>query len=284
MEISISLPTTLPASRVIEWAQLAERAGFRTLTSGDRMITDDLETMLSFAAVAASTERIELITSVILSPLRSNHLAFAREVATLDHFAGGRLTLGLGVGSRAEDYVESGVDFHRRGRLLDEQLERITSIWRGMLPEVGPAPFTPGGPPILFGGRSDAALGRVARWGAGWICPTSGGVEGFAAAKERLAKLWEAESRDRRPRLLANGARFALGARAHAAAEESVRAYNAAHATSSVTQSLRPVMMNGDDIREQMAAFAAAGCDVLCLSPAEYELDQIGLLAEAIGL
>jgi alkanesulfonate monooxygenase SsuD/methylene tetrahydromethanopterin reductase-like flavin-dependent oxidoreductase (luciferase family) len=284
MDVSISLPTTLPASRVIEWAQRAERAGFKTLTSGDRMITTDLETMTSFAAVAASTSRIELVASVILSPLRANHLAFAREVATLDHFAEGRFTLGLGVGSREEDYRESGVDFHRRGALLDAQLERITSIWRGMLEGVGPTPFTPGGPPILFGGRSEAALRRVARWGAGWICPTSGGVQGFIGAKEELAKLWEAESRDRRPRLLANGARYALGARAKAAAEEAVRAYNAAHASSSVTQTLRPVMMSADDIHEQMASFSAAGCDVLCLSPAEDDPDQIELLAEVIGL
>jgi len=284
MDISISLPTTVPAKGVIEWAQRAERAGFKTLTSGDRMITPDLETLLSFAAVAASTERIELISSVILSPLRANHLAFAREVATLDHFAEGRFTLGLGVGSREEDYAESGVEFHRRGALMDAQLERITSIWRGMLPGVGPAPWTPGGPPILFGGRAPAVLQRVARWGAGWICPTSGGVEGFTAAKEELAKLWEAESRDRRPRLLANGARYALGAKAKAAAEEAVRHYNAEHATSSVTQTLRPVMMSAEEIREQMATYAAAGCDVLCLSPAEYDPEQIDLLAEAIGL
>ncbi|HVB07032.1 MAG TPA: LLM class flavin-dependent oxidoreductase [Acidimicrobiales bacterium] len=284
MEISVSLPTSLPAKGVITWARRAEGAGFKILTSGDRMITTDLETLVSFAAVAACTERIELITSVILSPLRANHLAFAREVATLDHFSEGRLTLGLGVGSRAEDYAESGVDFHRRGALMDAQLERITSIWRGMLPEVGPAPYTPGGPPILFGGRAPAVLQRVARWGAGWICPTSGGVEGFTVAKEELAKLWEAESRDRRPRLLANGPRYALGAKAEAAADEAVRAYNAAHATSSVTQTLRPVMTSGEEIREQMAAFAAAGCDVLCLSPAEYEPEQIELLAEAIGL
>jgi alkanesulfonate monooxygenase SsuD/methylene tetrahydromethanopterin reductase-like flavin-dependent oxidoreductase (luciferase family) len=284
MDISISLPTELPAGRVLEWARRAEQSGFKSLTSGDRMITTDLETLTCFTAAAVVTERIELITSVILGPLRSNDLAFAREIATIDHFSGGRLTLGLGVGSREEDFAQSGVDFHRRGALLDRQLERITTIWRGLLPDVGPMPLSPGGPPILFGGKSDAALQRVARWGAGWICPTSGGVEGFTASKEKLAKLWESESRDGRPRLLANGARFALGPRARAAAEEAVRAYNAAHATSSVTQTLRPVMMSDEEIQQQMAAFAAVGCDVLCLSPAEYELDQIELLAAAVGL
>jgi alkanesulfonate monooxygenase SsuD/methylene tetrahydromethanopterin reductase-like flavin-dependent oxidoreductase (luciferase family) len=176
------------------------------------------------------------------------------------------------------------VDFHSRGALLDRQLERITGIWRGMLPEVGPAPLTPGGPPILFGGRSDAALRRTARYGAGWICPTSGGVEGLKKGRERLGELWGEESRDGRPRLLANGARFALGAGAAAAAEEAVRAYGAAHASSAVTQSLRPVMMSTAEIAEQVAAFAEAGCDVLCLGPAEHDLEQIELLAEALGL
>jgi alkanesulfonate monooxygenase SsuD/methylene tetrahydromethanopterin reductase-like flavin-dependent oxidoreductase (luciferase family) len=284
MDVSISLPTVLPADRVLEWARRCEEAGFRTVTSGDRMITTDLETLSCFAAVAAITERIELVTSVILSPLRSNHLAFAREVATIDHLAKGRLTLGLGVGSRQEDFVESGVDFHRRGAILDKQLARITAIWRGDVEGVGPTPFTPGGPAMLFGGRSDAAIERTARWGAGWICPTSGGVEGFVAGADKLRESWDKAGRTGSPRLLANGARYALGPKAKAAAEEAIRSYNAAHASSSVTQSLRPVMMSTDDIREQMAEFATVGCDVLCLSPAEYELDQIELLAEALGL
>lgn len=284
MEIAIGLSTELPASGVLEWAKRAEQAGFPSLTSGDRMVTRDLETLTCFAAVAVVTERIELITSVILSPLRSNHLAFAREVATLDHLSEGRLTLGLGVGSREEDFVESAVEFRRRGALLDAQLERITTVWGGMIEEIGPLPYTPGGPPMLFGGKSNAALARVARWGAGWICPTSGGIEGFATGADKVSALWKQQARDGRPRFLANGARYALGAQATAAAEEAVRAYNAAHASSNVTQTLRPVMTSVEEIQAQIAEFEAAGCDVLCLSPAKYELDQIERLATAIGL
>jgi alkanesulfonate monooxygenase SsuD/methylene tetrahydromethanopterin reductase-like flavin-dependent oxidoreductase (luciferase family) len=284
MDIAISVPTELPATKVLEWARRAEHAGFKSCTSGDRMITQDLETLSCFSAISVVTDRIELITSVILSALRSNNLAFAREVATIDHLSGGRLTLGLGVGSRQEDFAESVVDFHRRGALLDDQLARITSIWRGELEGVGPAPLTPGGPPLLFGGRSEAALARTARWGAGWICPTSGGVEGFMSGAQRLRELWAAESRVGKPRLLANGARYALGPDAKAAAEEAVRAYNEAHASSSVTRTLRPAMMSIEEITAQIAEFESAGCDVLCLSPAQYELDQIELLAAAIGL
>ena len=284
MDIAISVPTELPAARVLEWARRAEQAGFKSCTSGDRMVTRDLETLSCFAAISVLTDRIELITSVILSPLRANHLAFAREVATIDHLSGGRLTLGLGVGSRQEDFVESGVDFHRRGAILDEQLARITAIWSGELESVGPPPFTPGGPPLLFGGRSEAALARTARWGSGWICPTSGGIEGFSSGSEQLHKLWAEQSRVGKPRLLANGARYALGPNAKAAAEETVRAYNEAHASSSVTRTLRPAMMSVEEITAQIAEFESAGCDVLCLSPAQYELDQIELLAEAINL
>lgn len=284
MQIALSLPTEVPVSGVLEWARRAEQAGFVALTSGDRMITDDLETLTVFAAVAAVTERIELISSVILSPLRSNHLEFAREVATIDHLAAGRFTLGLGVGSRPEDYEESGVDFSRRGAIMDRQLERITSIWNGGLPGVGPAPHTPGGPKMLFGGRAEAVLRRVARYGSGWICPTSGGAAGLAEGRARLQPLWEAEGRTGSPRLLANGPRYALGAGARDAAAAAEAAYNAAHASSSVTQRLRPAMMSVEEINEQRAAFEAAGCDLWCLGPASREIGQIELLAEALGL
>ena len=102
------------------------------------------EPLMALAAAASVTERIRLTTSILIAPLRSNHALFAKQAASLDRLSGGRLVLGLAVGGREDDYVESGLDSHRRGAEFDRMLARVTDIWRGATPAIGPEPATPG--------------------------------------------------------------------------------------------------------------------------------------------
>ncbi len=129
MDVGIGLPTTIPGVRgeeVLAWARRAEAAGFSSLGTIDRVVYPSYESFISLAAAAAVTERIKLVTDILIAPLRSNTALFAKQAATIDHLSGGRLELGLAVGGRPDDYEASGVDFGARGRIFDRQLEQLT--------------------------------------------------------------------------------------------------------------------------------------------------------------
>ena len=70
------------------------------------------------------TERIRLLTAILIAPYRASAAMVAKQAATLHHLSNGRLVLGVAVGGREDDYEAAGVDFHRRGRIFDEMLEQ----------------------------------------------------------------------------------------------------------------------------------------------------------------
>ena len=92
--------------------------------------------LIALAAAAAVTERIGLCTSVLLGPLRENAVELAKQALSVHALSGGRLTLGIGLGGRDDDYEISGLETKGRGKRLDAILERMQEIWAG--DEVGP--------------------------------------------------------------------------------------------------------------------------------------------------
>ena len=148
-----------------------------TLPVGSRPALFD--PLLACQALALHTTTLRVGTAVALLPLR-HPLLWAREVATLDHFSGGRFELGVGVGWLAEEYAALGVSFHERGAIADEHLAALREVWtqdtatfRGRHVDFAdalsfPKPIQSPSPPIHIGGESDAALRRVARFGDGW--------------------------------------------------------------------------------------------------------------------
>src|SRR5215203_1314493 len=181
MQVGIGLPTTIAGVEgrtVIEWARRAEAAQFSTLGTIDRLVYGNYEPFTALAAAAAVTERIRLTTAVLLAPLRSNSALLAKEAASLDRLSNGRLVLGLGIGGREDDFEASGIDFRRRGRQFDAQLEDMRRIWsgesRGFAGAIGPRSVQEGGPQILIGGTAEASMRRVATYGAGWIAGGGG--------------------------------------------------------------------------------------------------------------
>src|SRR5690349_16781684 len=105
MKIGIGLPNTIPGTPgrlLLDWARLAEKHGFSRLGTIDRVVYPNYESLVALAGAGAVTERIGLLTNVLLGPTR-NPVLLAKEAASVDQISGGRLTLGVGVGSREDD-------------------------------------------------------------------------------------------------------------------------------------------------------------------------------------
>jgi probable F420-dependent oxidoreductase len=156
-----------------------------------------LEPIATMAVLVGATRRVRIGTAALIMPYR-NPLLLARMLVTLDHFSGGRIILGAGVGWLREEFEALGsADFGRRGRVTDEYLEIFKSIctggavgYRGETYGFAPIFSSPGSlqrphPPILIGGMSDAALRRVVRHGNGWLAVAADAER----LKERLATL-----------------------------------------------------------------------------------------------
>jgi alkanesulfonate monooxygenase SsuD/methylene tetrahydromethanopterin reductase-like flavin-dependent oxidoreductase (luciferase family) len=280
VDLAIGLPTThddVDAATVLEWARNAEEAGFSALGTIDRLVYGNWEPLLALAAAATVTERIALVTSILLAPLRANAALLAKETATLDRLSGGRLVLGLAVGGRADDFEASGVDLKGRGRLFDRQLETLRAVWSGER-GIGPEPVRPGGPPLVIGGTSDAAIRRVVEHRAGWISG-GGGVHAFQAGSARVLDAWEAARREGRPRLRAL-AYYALGPGAREAADTYLQHYYG-FLGPVAAQIAGGALVGEERVHEAVGEFAAAGCDELILFPCSTAPDQVDRLAAA---
>ena len=145
MQIGIGLPSTIagiPGRRIVEWAQRAEERGFSGLATIDRIVYPNHDSLTALAAAAGATTRIGLATNILLGPLYPPAL-LAKTTASLDEVSGGRLTLGIAAGGRADDFAVAGRDFHTRGRDLDHTLEVLHRAWRGEPVEGADGPVGP---------------------------------------------------------------------------------------------------------------------------------------------
>ena len=171
MDISIGLPNTLnhPGPLLSQWAKRAEERGFTSLGTIDRIVYPSYDTMTSLAVAAGATSRIGLLSGVLLAPLYQG-VWLAKAAASLDAISGGRLTLGLGVGGREDDFVAMGRSMRDRGRTMDETLAIMRTVFAGE--KLGDDAFpvaTHGAPKLLIGGTGDAAVRRTIEYGHGWI-------------------------------------------------------------------------------------------------------------------
>lgn len=162
-------------------AKRAEELGFDAVWVGDHLVcaAPVLDSLCALAAAAAVTSRVDLGVSVLQLGLR--HVVWtAKQLATIDALAPGRLRLGVGVGGEFEDEFEAaGVALANRGARLEEALDVLPALLSGQRvdyegahlsvhsPPLLPAPASP--PPLSVGGRSDRALDRAARRAEQWI-------------------------------------------------------------------------------------------------------------------
>lgn len=281
MDVGIGLPNQVKGverAGVVEWARRAETAGFSTLGTIDRLAYPGYEPLTALAAAAAVTERIGLMTDILIAPLRTNTALLAKQAATVDHLSGGRLVLGVAPGGREDDYVLGGADFAGRGRAFDAQLEELARLWR----DGSVAPASPHGerPRLMIGGSNPKAHRRAATYADGW---TMGGAppDAMAAAAPKVREAFAAAGREERPRLVAL-CYFALGSKAEEFARAGLGHYYA-WLGEVADRIVAGAVTDAETAQRYIEAYAQAGADELIMFPAATDPEQVELLAEAIA-
>src|SRR5438874_3425938 len=191
MQIGVTFPQTeIGADPIVirDYAQAVEGLGYRHLVAFDHVLGANPthrtgwqgythldmfhEPFVLFGYLAALTQ-LELVTGVIILPQRQTVLV-AKQAAEVDVLNGGKLRLGVGVGWNPVEYEALGMNFHIRGRMVEEQIEVMRLLWsqeivtyHGQFHTITEAGLNPlpvhGSIPIGTGGRADVLLRRTAR-------------------------------------------------------------------------------------------------------------------------
>ncbi|OXM62334.1 LLM class flavin-dependent oxidoreductase [Amycolatopsis vastitatis] len=279
MKIGIGLPNQVRDMRpdvIPAWAAKAEEAGFSTLGTVGRIAYPGVMDTVALAAAAGATSRIGLISNVLLGTVWPPVL-LAKEIAGIDGVSGGRLTLGIGIGGRPDDFVADGLGPKGLGKRIDADLEVYRDVWNGKPVGGGDNPAVPPGTrevPLLFGGFAPKALARMAKWGEGYV---AGSVppDMVAGSFDQARTAWREAGREGEPRLVAI-AYFALGEPETGRAKvHDYYSYMGEEGAGFIASGVRTTP---DAVREAVQAFGDLGADELIFNPATDELDDIARL------
>ena len=169
--------------------------GFDSLWCIDRIFhnINIIDPMTLLACAAAVTGRIRLGTSVLLFVMRNPALV-AKTVSTIDYLSGGRVTLGISLGGRDNEYEPMGVDVKRRVSRFTEGLEVMRRLWTESSVthhgrffnmdnvNVSPKPVQQPGIPVILGGSAEGVFRRAGELADGWVAGGGGNAEIFAQA------------------------------------------------------------------------------------------------------
>ncbi|HET7739435.1 MAG TPA: LLM class flavin-dependent oxidoreductase [Mycobacterium sp.] len=162
----------LDAAMLRSWARVIDDGPFSSLCWGERMCFDNPDSLTLLGALAAWTDRVRLVTTVIVPQLH-DPVMLAKALATGDMISGGRLTVGIGVGGRHEDYHAVGADPSTQTmRGMAERVAVMKRVWAGekvtesVLP-VGPPSVQHGGPSLMVGTIGPKTVRSAAAWADG---------------------------------------------------------------------------------------------------------------------
>jgi len=204
MKFGVHVPVILahdevpPLRDLVDYGIAAERLGYSTIATSDHIVarTGWLDGPSILAAIGGATERIELMTAVLL-PVVRHPAVVAQTFGSLDRMTNERVILGVSAGAHHADFDLLGIPWSERWTRLDESIEFLRTLWSEPQPHfdgrfyhadsVGPKPLPArGGPPIWVGSwGSPVGLRRVARLGDGWI------ASGFNITPERFQAAWQ---------------------------------------------------------------------------------------------
>jgi alkanesulfonate monooxygenase SsuD/methylene tetrahydromethanopterin reductase-like flavin-dependent oxidoreductase (luciferase family) len=278
----------LDARLLRTWATIIDEGPFSSLCWGERIAFDNPDSLTLLGALAAWTDRVQLVTTVIVPQLHDPVMC-AKALATGDMLCGGRLTVGVGVGGRHEDYRAVGADPTTQTiRGLAERVDVMRRVWAGeritksVLP-VGPAPVQEGGPPLLVGTIGPRTVRSAAAWADGVAGMT------FDVDPEKQNDIFEvardawAQAGKPKPHL-ATSFWFALGPAklARLQVHQHLRRYMN-WIPADYVDAVAPTTGwsgNEDELAQTLRVFEAIGADEVHLIPTSSDVDQLRRVAE----
>ena len=293
MALSMTLPTMVPHGRpeILGWCRGIDEGPWASLAVPERVTYPSHSLTVQLSAAAALTERVRLWTTLVILPAH-DAVAVAKDMASVDQLSGGRLTLGIGVGGREQDFQAIGGDFSRRWQRMDDQVATMRAIWSGEPPfegsaPVGPPPVQPGGPPFVAGVLGPKALARAARWAVGVDDPTSiTGVDHdvLSAQRDKVIHAWAAAGRDEAPHF-STSLWYALGPDARERLGDYIFSYLRIFDESFARQMAESAAVHTPAaLREAVAAAEAVGCDEFFLVPTTADPAELDRTREALGV
>jgi alkanesulfonate monooxygenase SsuD/methylene tetrahydromethanopterin reductase-like flavin-dependent oxidoreductase (luciferase family) len=280
MQVGIGLPNTLTGADgdlTLSWAERAEDGPYASLGVFDRLVYDSLDPMSTLGVCAGATDEIRLVTSIVAGPIR-NTAVLGKKAATLDVLSGGRLTLGLALGARRDDYEAANTEFRGRGGRFTKQLDELREVWGNE--EIGPDPVQEGGPELLVGGYSDPSYKRVGRYADGYI-HGGGPPSVFAREAGRATAAWNETGRPGEPTLWGHGY-FALGDEAAAEAGREYLLDYYAFTGPFAERVADGLLTTPQEVVQFVRGYEQEGCDELLLFPTVASMEQYELLESVI--
>jgi len=289
MKVGICWPMTMDTARqrdlFFKWCERADETPLSSINVGDRIAYDSQEPLISLAVAAGITKRIKLMTSVVALPMRNTGL-FAKQVASLDLLSGGRFALGVGMSSRPDDFAALGVPWEDRAQQFEKQIGELREIWSGKslvdgVAPIGPTPVTDGGPRIIVGAISEAALRRAGRIADGIMTWSFKPEPDVQRAQIRITEeSWREAGRPGRPEITA-AMYFCLGDNAEDRLFSYLRHY---YDYSELTRdrALLAQTCTPEQIKRAIQSYADAGVDEILFSAADASVDQIDRLVELL--
>jgi alkanesulfonate monooxygenase SsuD/methylene tetrahydromethanopterin reductase-like flavin-dependent oxidoreductase (luciferase family) len=287
MRIGMWMPNAMPFGLergfFLEWVRLADEAGFDTLGSVDRPNYDMWDPLVSLAAAAAVTEQIRLATITLPLPNR-NEVLVAKQAAVIDRVSGGRLTLGVSLGSRPDDYEVLGATLEHRVTRFRRQIATLRRVWvearqsdreHGVL---GPPPIQDPGPPIWIGARAERARQRAVELADGFLF---GGAAHLATIGSTIQSMRQQVAERGKPDFSFNAVAFiAIGGEREFA--EAVAHHERYYPVLPVPA--EQAIHHGPigKIKDVVAEYAASGLDHLVLMPEVRSLQQLELLSDHV--
>lgn len=297
MRVGMTLPVMEPdlwsdgPSTLEAWARAVDEGPYASLCFGERMAFDNPETLTVLGAVAAWTSRVRLVTTVVVPQLHDPVL-LAKSLATGDQLCRGRLTVGVGVGGREEDYRAAGADPATQTIAgMAERVAVMRRVWRGekvteAVRPVGPPPVQDGGPELLVGTMGPRTIRHAAGWADGLAGVTLDlDVAAVGALFDQAREAWAAADRGT-PRLTTSFW-FALDDGSGAARDQvhrHLRHYMNWIPTDFVDAMAPTTGFAGtpDDLRDVLKRLEDVGADEVHLIPTSSDVRQVQDVAELL--
>jgi probable F420-dependent oxidoreductase len=292
-------PQMPDARALVDYGVRMEELGFDSIWVWDHVLLGVkpnfpiIEALTILTAIAARTKKIKLGTGVLVLPLR-NPVILAKQLASMDLISDGRLIMGLATGWYRREFDALGVEFERRGKIMDENLDILKRFWTEEMVQgtwsqykipagvMYPKPAQKPRPPILIGGYVDAVLKRAATKGDGWLTYYYT-ADSFAKTWAKVRGFAEEAGRDPDGLISTNQLPICIGPRDKIEAKMThwlQTEWDYASWSESTMHSA--IMGSVEECVEQLEAHVATGIDRIIFVPYKYEAEQVEAVATEI--